>query len=86
MVNATSATDASGNSIQTSTHSVSKASEDVVTKLNHFNKSLTEVGEKLNLVAGNVDSLAEDTSKAVKGSARNKELASSILNLLDKIH
>lgn len=86
MANATSATDDSGNSMHNSTHSVSKASEDVIVRLDHINHELTSVGEKLNLVAGNVDLLAEDTKKAVKGSATNIELGSSALNLLGKIH
>lgn len=86
MSNAMSATDSSENSMHNSTQSVSEASEDVILHLNHINHELTSVGEKLNLVSGNVDLLAEDTKKAVKGSATNIELGSNALSLIGKLH
>jgi methyl-accepting chemotaxis protein len=75
------ATNSGESSMATSTDKVSIASANVSDNLLHIKNKLQDESQQLNSLIADVDILAEDTRKAIKGSAANIELGKDITGL-----
>jgi methyl-accepting chemotaxis protein len=68
-----------------STTKVSEAVASVRTSLSEFSEKMAAENVKLCTLANNVDQLAEDTRKAIGGSAKNIELGTDAIQLSEHI-
>lgn len=75
----------SQSSMRTSTENVDKANAEIQQSLTHIASNLTQIKSRLSEVVDNVDSLAEDSRKAIKGSATNIQLGSRCAVLIDNL-
>ena len=79
------ATDSEDSTMQVATDSVTKAAVDVRTRLGDVKSQLLDEGQRLDALASNVGSLAEDTRNAVEGSANNMDLGKQATDLVDNL-
>lgn len=79
------ATNSGETSMQQTTAEVSSACDEIHSSLEHFGAELKAEQAKLKSIADNVDELAQDTRKAIKGSATNIELGSKAISLAEKL-
>jgi len=83
MAEAHTATSSGDSTINVLTQKVTIASQHVRENLDNVELRLIAEHEKLASIADNVDVLAEDTRKAIKGSATNIELGSNAIGLVN---
>lgn len=72
-------------SMQLSTDKVSKAASDVAISLNYVREQLSQESLRLEKLASHVNVLAEDTRKAIKGSATNRGLGEQAIELVSQL-
>lgn len=75
------ATNSGESSMQQSTLSVSSSAQKVRQSLHHVHEQLVDEAERLSALAENVNVLAEDTRKAITGSAKNMGLGQKAMDL-----
>ena len=85
MTNAHMATSSSESSMQHSTTLVSSASLRVLKSLEHVQNQLQEESKNLKRLVADVDIIANDTRKAISGSAVNMGLGHDALNLISTL-
>lgn len=83
MQQAQSATSSGESSMQQSTQQVTDACMEVRASLQQVSVQLADETKRLNQLASHVDVLAEDTRKAIKGSANNIGLGSQAIELVE---
>lgn len=86
MQKAQSATNDGESSMQLTTNNVSHSCEVIRENLARVSRELTDEQQRLEGIAVNVDELAQDTRKAIKGSATNIDLGAQASNLVEHIH
>ena len=79
------ATNSGESSMQQSTADVSNAANNVRQSLKHVHEQLISEGERLNTLASHVSVLADDTRKAITGSAKNMGLGQKAVDLVDNL-
>lgn len=80
------ATNDGESSMQLTTNEVSDSCDMIRQSLAQVSQELTEEQQRLEGIAVNVDELAQDTRKAIKGSATNIDLGMRSSDLVEKIH
>lgn len=85
MTKAQTATSSGESSIHNSTEEVTSASALVRASLGEVESQLLDEKERLHTIAVSVDTLAQDTRKAIKGSATNIDLGTRATNLVSDI-
>lgn len=82
MQKAQSSTSDSASTMQSSTRDVNKAASEVKNGFEQVKQTLLEEGVKLDALSSNVAILADDTKKAVAGSAKNMKLGQQASDLV----
>ncbi len=85
MQRAQQATNNSESSMQQSTSAVSASADSVRLSLQHVHEQLVSEAEQLNTLANHVNVLAEDTRKAITGSAKNMGLGQKGVELVTEL-
>jgi methyl-accepting chemotaxis protein len=85
MQKAQSSTSDSASTMQASTRDVNHAASEVKSGFEQVKQTLLEEGEKLDALTSNVAILAEDTKKAVVGSAKNMQLGQQATDLVSSL-
>lgn len=80
------ATNSGETSMQKTTQEVSSTCDEIHSRLEHFNHDLKEENKRLSSIADHVEELAQDTRKAIKGSATNIDLGNKAKSLVQQLN